>query len=161
MIEVKHKEFRIVYSEDNDEWQCFDVGYNNIKLSAVKRFLDEKTKKERRVNIPALMAIRSYRTDAAKVEDVTVTLLCEPESDYASKPPTIRSCWIKDSSGERKKVNIHNLMPVSARADALRWQRYDDAACAATKMAHDALAALPKFDADSLMLAAKEKDAAK
>ena len=161
MIEAKHKEFRIFYSEDNDEWQCSDIGYSNVKLSAVRRFIDEKSKKERQVNIPALMINRSYRDDAAQVEDVTITLLCEPEQDYVTKPATVQQCWIRDAKGERKKVRLRNLMPISARADAQRWRRFDDGACAATKIAHDAMAALPKLDADSVMLAMKEKEAAK
>lgn len=159
MIETTHKEFRIIYSTDEDEWQCSGLGYNHAKLSAVKRFIDEKSKKDRQVNIPALMANRSYRTDAAKVEDVTITLLCEPESTYIKDPAIIKQCWIKDARGERRKVYIHSLTPVTARADALRWQRFDDGACAATKIARDALDALPKFDADSIMLAVKEREA--
>lgn len=155
MIETKYRSYTITFNEDAEEWSCSDLAISGLpKLSAVKRKIDDISKRERRVNVRALHA-RSRIADAEAVE-VTVTVLCEPEPCYGDKSPTVKSCWAKNAAGERVKLNLSDVIPIEHRADLETWVRLDTEAQAAVKRAHQHLEAIPRHDADSLMLAAKE-----
>lgn len=162
MIETTHRDFRITFDEDSEEWRCRDLEIpTNAKLSAIKRRIDEILKRDRRLNIPALMASRSYGYgDPAKIEEVTVTLLCDPETRYSTRASgRIEHCFAM-CGGKRSKLRLDQLYPVSARPELEAWVRFDDQVQAVTKQRDDALAAAGAYDADSIALASKELAAA-
>lgn len=159
-IETKHKNYKITFSEERETWSCSDLDIENAKLAAVKRRIDEIGKSERKVNLPVLMASMDGR-DRASIKELTVTVLCEPGvvpryRGGDGEMPTTYQCWVKSKDGSRFKIDISQLIPLSGRAEIEVWARLHREAQAATKLAEQALAAIPRHDADSLILAAKE-----
>jgi hypothetical protein len=160
-IEVKYKNRDIFYDEDQDVWKCGDLHIEDAKLAAVKRRIDAIGRSERTVNIQALYHKRAWHTDKAETETVTVTVLCDPEPRRYGSGGDTEYCWIKSPKDGKAKVRIDSLIPLDQDDGLREWVRLDEIARVATKAAADALDKLPRHDADSLMLEAKEAGTAK
>lgn len=156
-IETKHREHVIRLREDDDTWVCTDIGIENKSLSAVKRKLDELNKSERRVDVEALLINKGHwSTDVTEFHKVKVTVLCEPSTGRGRTPiGETRECWIMDGK-ERSKINIGDLVPLSQEAALTAWLQQHEIAKKAQKLADDALKAIERHDAESL-IAAKAK----
>lgn len=161
VVEVEHKKYNVRYDEETSEWICEDLNIRDAKLSEVKKRIDKFGHADRKLNVKALHFGKSW-DDEAKVVPVTVTVLCDPEpvSRYLhqQRANETRDCWIKDAKGTRSKVRIDTLIPIDNSIDLKVWQKLDEAARTATKIADAALEKLPRHDADSLKAASKQKE---
>lgn len=159
-IDTDHKGYKILFNHETDMWRCPDLEIGeNPKLSAIKKRIDEMSKGERRLNVPALMIGSTHRSDEPTIVRVTVALICEPERGYRDEQATIKKCWVVGKHG-RTKTELRYIFPVEAETDIKSWMVLKKAADDAEKAAEDAQEALPRHDADSLMLASKEAEEA-
>lgn len=118
-ITTKHKGYEITFDEEADGWTCEAVGITQpMKLSTLKRKIENLAKDERSVNLKVyrINDDRWRESDKAKLEEVTIVLLCEATSNRWEKTePTIKECWIKNSKGGRDKVYLTSLYPIEQR----------------------------------------------
>lgn len=155
-IETEYKKRVISFDQEREVWRCEDLNIEAEKLSAVKRRIDAIGHSERRVDVPALMLSRG-RGDKAIIEEVRVTVLCDPaRRRYSDAPPETTECWISMPHRSKARVRIEHLIPLDQRAEALEWCRLDEVARSAEKMAENQSRAITRHTADSLMLASKE-----
>lgn len=159
-MQTTYKKHTIDFREDEEEWFCEAIGVKKT-LKAMKAAIDNLSRKDRQLGVKALMLERDYRgDDTFMIVEVTVTVLCEPRKVYRSEKEEVDECWIVND-GSRSKVRIAALFPLSSRTKLTDY--------IAEKSAHDkegrrldgVCRGLPSFDADSLALAAKEKEPAK
>lgn len=60
MIEAKHKDYRIFYSEDSDNWSCSDLGIEAKTLRELKSKIDQLDLDARRVDNVKAFKLQSY-----------------------------------------------------------------------------------------------------
>lgn len=60
MPSTEYRGYTIRYSENEDEWSCYDVGASHAKLSRVKAKIDEMHRKLRKANAFHCLSVSSY-----------------------------------------------------------------------------------------------------
>jgi len=154
LLEINYRGRIIKFRDDDETWACPDLSIEGQQsLSAVKRKIDELSKGERRIDVRALLL--NY-CGTPQVEEVTVTVLCEPETYGHGHPPSIVHCWIKSKEG-RSKVRLDALVPVENIAELQRWVILRAEAKAAHERADKYLDSIPRHDADSLLLSRAQR----
>lgn len=157
-MEIEYKGHKIIFREHDESWFHELIG-DKKTLAAAKSALDNLSRKDRQIGVKALrLEGASYRS-IRKVQEVTVTTLCEarPRSRFGNEPPQITECWITYGKKDREKVSISNLYPLESRSDLEACVKLQAAALKASEDADAALRAIESYDADILALAAKEK----
>lgn len=160
MLETKHRGYEIKFREYDEEWDCRDLGLHDKSLKALKAKIDRLSRAGRSLGIAALKLHRDYRSDNLKISEIQVTTLCEVESNYRNGGrDEIVQCWIK-KDGERHKINIDQIYPVTSRQDLEAYVRRVNEHDSEGRKLQAMLAEIGAFNADSISLAAKEADAA-
>lgn len=113
ILQTEHKGFSIYWSETEDGWRCADLSLSDQSLAAIKRAIDARSAAERRANIRALWLRRIYRNNMLTVEDVTITIVCDPPGS----PNRSQYVWLDGASDGRAKVGIDSLYPLGARPE--------------------------------------------
>jgi len=157
-MEVQYKKHTITYREDANEWFCEVIG-TKPSLKAAKAAIDNLSRKDRQLGIPALMLERNFRSDGLEVIEVKVGTLCEPSMGYRDKVATIKECWITQDKSSRSKVHLSQLYPLDARADLLAYAKEMTAHAKEGERLEGVKKAIGSFNADTIMLAAKEAQA--
>jgi hypothetical protein len=157
-METEYKKHRITYREDGNEWFCEAIG-TKPSLKAMKAAIDNLNRKDRQLGVKALMLQRDYRTDGTELKEVKVTVLCEPVKGWKDKAASIKECWITDD-GSRSKVYLNSLYPLSARAEVMAYIKEKNAHDQEGERLDGVKRAITTFDADTIMLAAKEEKVA-
>jgi hypothetical protein len=156
-FDVPYKGYDIKFSESDERWSCSPLNiWSESTLGAVKKKIDVLLHKDQQLNLPALHVGRGGFLHDGGVTEVTIKALYVPERDYHSGMDIIKSCWIIDEKGERKKASMQDLFPLDARPEINAWKALDEAAEKAMEIAKIARNALVSFNVDTLSLAAKE-----
>lgn len=149
-IQTTHRGKTIYWHPDLEVWVADKLGFENAKLSAVKKQIDNLDRKQRKPMVDALWIKNGYWDhDPSSVIRVTVTVLTD-DGD----------AWVQWGEKERHKVRLRELAPLDCETDARAWLSLDQTAKKAKKTAELAIERIRRYDADSLMLAAKEKETA-
>jgi hypothetical protein len=160
-IEVKHKGYDIRFNHADDTWSCEALSIPACpKLSTVKARIDALSKEDRRINVQAWMIVDDRWSDKpAKIERVTVTILCEP-SIYRGETAAPIDCWITDAKRQRSKVSIKSLFALDCGDKLQKAMAAKAEAEKAVDAATELLDAMPRCNADMLTRAAKQQQKA-
>jgi hypothetical protein len=90
IIETEYRGYRIIYSENQDEWTCHDAGdgIRHAKLTGIKAKIDAMLLAERKRGATACLEISGYGMECIMLVDATVIEYLGPiqERDgYASR----------------------------------------------------------------------------
>lgn len=157
-MEVEYKKHKITYREDGNEWFCEVIG-TKPSLKAAKAAIDNLSRKDRQLGIAALMLERNFRSDGLEVVEVKVGTLGEPTKGWRDKVASIKECWITHNKS-RAKVGLNQLYPLDARADLLDYAKQMTAHAKEGERLEKLKNSIDTFNADTIMLAAKEGKAA-
>lgn len=69
-MKTEYRGYDISYSENQDEWNCYDIGFSHEKLSRVKAKIDDMHRKLRKANAFHCLDISSHRE--ASVTEATI-----------------------------------------------------------------------------------------
>jgi len=163
MIETEYKGFRLTFSEDSESWWCHDLEIendNSLSLRALKARIDKMLTEGRRLkDFKALMFDGGAGRFAHRpsVQEVTVSMLCAPERDYSYREKIVKRAWVTNSKGDRVKIGLDRLSPLSAKDAMLEWCNLCVLADEAVQKADDAKNTIPTFGtAEAVIRAAKE-----
>lgn len=162
-LETEHRGYRIRYSENGDEWTCFDIGNGKgavaPTLSAMKAKVDKYLLGIRKEAAVPCLAVETY--GRLKITEATITEYVGPKverpSSYSGegrRGPYISSQRIAamalrsgNDRVSRQEQALENFAPIgpatdAAIAEAMRCQKIKDEAEAAFKAA---VAAIPRL----------------
>lgn len=115
-MEIKYKGQTLTFSENTEKWSHPEVGKRDT-LSALKSAVDDLSRKDRQLRVPAyyIQANRwSSSNTVPKVQRVMVTSIVEPGQLRSTGDPY--EVWIVDENKSRSKVGIREVYPLEAKA---------------------------------------------
>lgn len=143
-IETQHKGYAISFSENSEEWTCYQIEYSSKSLAAVRRKIDVMDRERRKAaSVPCFVLNWHGAKDGVVVE-------------LASADRFERKAFVMVDDGDRKpsrrKLGISELAPDTPEVRALiaEWQTADRKAKEAAKRAETLLKAIPRLTAEGL-----------
>lgn len=168
-IETEYRGYPIRYSENADEWNCYDVGYSHASLSKLKAKIDAMHLKLRKASSVTCLEIGRAYEGAGFTEASIIDYIGPKETRSWSKEPELTDHKVAavatrggNERPSRRETELSGFAPDTpeARAAIAAWVSADREVKAAevrSKAARDAIPRLRLDDIAGLVKASKSK----